>query len=56
VPAAISLDVGTIRGRGWAVVEANGAWGSGIYGCNPDEVLNVISQAVIRTPGFDSSS
>lgn len=49
VPRAISLDVGTIRGRGWAVVEANGAWGSGIYGCNPDEVLHVISQAVTRT-------
>jgi hypothetical protein len=36
------LDVGVIRGRGWAVVEQNAAWGSGIYGCDPVEVLEVL--------------
>ncbi len=48
LPRAVALDVGTIRGRGWAVVEANGAWGSGIYGCHPDCVLDVLRRAVQR--------
>lgn len=39
MPAAIALDVGLIKGRGWAVVEANSAWGSGIYGCDPSKML-----------------
>lgn len=46
-PRAIVLDVGTLVGSGWAVVEANAAWGSGIYGCDPDEVLNVVEQATV---------
>jgi len=44
-PAALALDVGVIEGRGWAVVEANPAWGSGIYGCDPDAVLRVVQRA-----------
>ena len=39
------LDVGVIRGRGWAVVEQNAAWGAGIYGCDPAEVLGVLRWA-----------
>lgn len=45
-PKAAVLDVGYIAGRGWAVVESNGAWGSGIYGCDSDEVLTVLRHAV----------
>jgi len=48
LPRAIALDVGIIRCKGWSVVEANGAWGSGIYGCDPDAVLSVIRHAVER--------
>lgn len=48
-PRAVVIDVGTIVGRGWAVVEANGAWGSGIYGCDPAAVLDVIRHATIRS-------
>lgn len=44
-PNAIVLDVGQIEGNGWAVVEANGAWGSGVYGCDPNAVLDVIRHA-----------
>jgi len=47
-PRAVVLDVGQISGQGWAVVEANGAWGSGIYGCDPDAVLDVIRHATIQ--------
>lgn len=46
-PDAIVIDVGQIKNRGWAVVEANGAWGSGIYGCDPSEVLDVIRHATV---------
>jgi hypothetical protein len=42
LPRAVVLDVGVIRGRGWAVVELNAAWGSGIYGCDPARVLEVL--------------
>lgn len=45
LPAAIVLDVGRLRERGWAVVEANGAWGAGIYGCDPTHVLSVLARA-----------
>jgi hypothetical protein len=48
-PRAVVLDVGQIADKGWAVVEANGAWGSGIYGCNPDAVLDVIRHATVQT-------
>jgi hypothetical protein len=48
IPPAAVLDVGRIAGRGWAVVESNAAWGSGIYGCNPAAVLRVIQRACIR--------
>jgi hypothetical protein len=48
LPPAVVLDVGIIRDRGWAVVEANAAWGSGIYGCDPDEVLKVVQRSCIR--------
>ncbi len=44
-PKAIVLDVGILEGGDWAVVEANAAWGSGVYGCDPNEVLNVIEHA-----------
>ncbi len=45
LPRAIALDVGVIAGRGWAVVEANGAWGADIYGCEAGLVLDVIRAA-----------
>jgi len=45
LPDAVVVDVGSIKDRGWAVVEANSVWGSGIYGCNPDKVLEVMQRA-----------
>lgn len=47
-PKAGVLDVGIISGRGWAVVEQNAAWGSGLYGCDPVKVLHVLRQSVIE--------
>lgn len=47
-PRAVVIDVGVIAGRGWAVVEQNAAWGSGIYGCAPREVLEVLRYAAVK--------
>lgn len=49
LPDATVIDVGYIRGAGWACVEQNAAWGAGIYGCDPIKVLEVVRRAVVRT-------
>lgn len=47
------LDVGVLCDgsgeRHWAVVEQNAAWGSGIYGCDPRAVLEVMRYAAEPT-------
>lgn len=43
VPSVI--DVGRIKGKGWAIIETNQAWASGIYGCSPMQVLRVLEQS-----------
>jgi hypothetical protein len=43
VPSVI--DVGRIKGKGWAIIETNQAWASGIYGCSPMSVLKVLEQS-----------
>jgi hypothetical protein len=48
LPHAVVLDVGVIEGRSWAVVEANAAWGSGLYGCDASQVLRVVHRACTR--------
>ena len=48
IPRSIVIDVGIIRGRGWAVIEHNAAWGSGLYGCDPVRVLEVLRYAVVK--------
>lgn len=48
LPEATVVDVGFIEGAGWACVEQNAAWGAGIYGCNPDQVLSVLQLASSR--------
>jgi hypothetical protein len=47
LPVAFMLDAGVIRGAGPAIVEANEASGAGIYGCDPQDVLEV-SRAATR--------
>lgn len=47
MPPAVVLDVGIISGRGWAVLEANPAFGAGVYQCDPAKVLPVIRHCVI---------
>jgi|SRR5581483_3816533 len=45
-PRAFVLDVGETCDRGWAVIEANAAFSSGIYGNDPCNALEVIREAV----------
>ena len=42
LPEVVALDVGIVRNRGWAVIECNAAFSSGIYGCDPLAVLPVL--------------
>ena len=46
-PSAFVLDVGEIDGRGWAVVEFNECWASGIYACDPVRVLDTLLRACV---------
>ena len=48
LPPAVVVDVGLLADGGWAVVEANPAWGSGLYGCDADAVLPVVRRASMR--------
>jgi ATP-grasp domain, R2K clade family 2 len=48
LPRATVVDVGIIAKRSWAVVEQNAAWGSGIYGCDPVQVLEVLRSAAVK--------
>jgi hypothetical protein len=54
LPRTAVVDVGVIRDRGWAVVEQNAAWGAGIYGCDPIEVLEVLRHAAVPIEGADN--
>jgi hypothetical protein len=39
------IDVGRIKGKGLAIIETNQAWASGIYGCDPSGVLEVLEKS-----------
>ncbi|MER5866687.1 ATP-grasp domain-containing protein [Kitasatospora sp. NPDC002040] len=45
LPSAVVVDVGLLADGRWAVVEANPAWASGGYACEPDAVLDVVLRA-----------
>jgi hypothetical protein len=53
LPAALVIDAGVIRGVGPAVVEANEASGSGFYGCDPRDVLEVLRGAILAATVTD---
>ena len=54
-PPAFTLDVGIIRGRGWAVVECNECWASGIYACDPTRVLETLVLAAVQSDTMKTS-
>ena len=42
LPKSVVIDTGLIEGKGWAVIEANPSWGSGLYGSSIEGVLDVL--------------
>jgi len=42
IPEAVVIDVGYIAHSGWAVIESNAAFASGIYGCEAAKVLPLL--------------
>jgi len=52
LPAAIVLDVGMMKDFGWAVVECNAAFSSGLYGCDPVSVLQLLRRACTPVDNF----
>jgi hypothetical protein len=47
MPPAFVLDIGEIEGRGWAVIEANPVWASGIYGADAAKILKLLERSCI---------
>ena len=54
LPPAFVVDVGLVEGRGWAVVEFNPAWCSGLLGADPTAVLGVLERACRDAYGLDA--
>lgn len=48
LPNAIVLDFGIIKGKGWALIEANPAWCSGLYACDAEKALEVVVNSCIK--------
>ena len=48
-PPGFVVDVGMIEDRGWAVVEFNPAWCSGLLGANPRHVLAVLQRVCLAS-------
>ena len=55
-PDAFVLDVGVIADRGWAVVECNECWASGIYACDPAAVLQTLLCGNVDSGTMQSSA
>jgi hypothetical protein len=49
VPEACVLDAAFVPGRGWALLEANAAWGAGLNGCDSAMAVRCIDR-VARAP------
>ncbi|WP_265131388.1 ATP-grasp domain-containing protein [Chryseobacterium oranimense] len=49
IPKAIVLDFGIIKGQGWALIEANPAWCSGLYVCDAEKALEVIVESCVKS-------
>jgi hypothetical protein len=45
LPKTCVLDAALIRGRGWALLEANAAWGAGLNGCDARAAIACIAEA-----------
>lgn len=44
LPVSCVVDFGYIKDKGWAVIELNNSYTSGIYDCNPEKVLRCVEK------------
>jgi hypothetical protein len=51
LPRTCVLDAALVEGRGWALLEANAAWGAGLNGCEAIEAAHCIAAATLAPPG-----
>lgn len=42
------IDIGIIHDKGWAVIETNPIWASGIYGCDPYQIVSAMKDSVVN--------
>lgn len=56
LPPAVVLDLGHIEGRGWALIEANAAWGAGLNGCAAVAAARCIAAVCQPLPAPTSSA
>jgi hypothetical protein len=56
LPAAVVVDIGRIRGAGWAVIEANAVWAAGLYGCEAAAVLPALARAAVPRAAVTTDS
>ena len=45
LPNSVVIDIGYISNKGWALIEANPVWSSGIYACDPRKVIDAIIES-----------
>jgi len=48
LPPACTLDVGKMADGEWSIIEANPAWGAGLYGCEPMKVLPCLQPCFVK--------
>lgn len=48
LPMSYVLDIGFNDTIGWFIIEFNAAWGAGLNGCKPENVIDCIRMAVVR--------
>ncbi len=55
IPSTLVLDVGIIKGKGWAIIEPNAIWAAGLNGCDPAAMAECVLAATQLTPGATSN-
>ena len=50
LPASCVIDAGMLADKGWAVVEMNASWGSGLNGHDPERAAECIGRASFAEP------
>jgi hypothetical protein len=47
LPPGAVIDLGRLANGDWLVIEANPCWGAGVYGCDPEQILHTIREAIL---------